>query len=62
MTDEVIKLIAIELAPEIDRLIDDMFDPIKSHMVAADELRRLLWDNKVGILRVLQYVAKLDGQ
>lgn len=45
----------IPLGDQIDRLIDGMFD--ESNQTAASELRSLLWNNKVGICRLLQSLA-----
>lgn len=50
---------AADIAPRLDALIDafllDMKKPKKRR-----ELREFLWDNKVGILRVLQWAALKD--
>lgn len=57
-TDPVVH-IARELAPDLDRLIDAF---LHNEMMLGGphyvELSRFLWDNKVGILRVLQRAAE----
>ena len=52
------KRIARELAPELDRLINAQLES-RPKANAAEELRQFLWDNKVGILRVLQRIDYL---
>ena len=47
--------IAADLAGDLDRLIDSVLHDEKPKF---EELEDFLWDNKVGILRVLQHVAK----
>lgn len=46
----------IPLGGEIDRLIEAMFDD--TNQTAASELKQLLWDNKVGICRLLQHLSR----
>ncbi len=56
--DDGIKRVAAEIAPDLDRLIDKagyIGDPED-----RDNLVTFLWNNKIGILRVLQAVAALN--
>lgn len=48
--------IALELAPSLDKLIDAVLahSEGKSDVMYHSSLRAFLWDNKVGLLRVLQ--------
>jgi hypothetical protein len=54
-----VKQAAEEIAPDLDRLLHDW---LSSDMILGTDphyaLERFLWDNKVGILRVLQAVQK----
>ncbi len=55
-----VRRIARELAPKLDSLIDELFVGSDAGRNERNEkLHQFLWDNKVGILRVLQEVAKL---
>lgn len=55
-----IQQIASDLAPELDRLINAYIETMKFEEPRATpyhaELTEFLWDNKVGLLRVLQAV------
>jgi hypothetical protein len=52
---------ATEIAPQLDKALNNFLDPDVPGPVRVD-LQQILWDNKVGILRVLQAVsgAKTD--
>ena len=54
--DDVIKRIAAEIEPQLDAAINNALcdDPED-----RDRLVMVLWDNKVGILRVLQAVVNI---
>jgi len=56
--NENIKLMASDLAPELDRRIRDW---LSSDMILGSKeyvsLEQLLWDNKIGILRIIQTAA-----
>lgn len=53
-----IQQIASDITPELDRLIEAFLGETNLHKKQniGIELRRYLWDNKVGMLRVLQAV------
>lgn len=49
----VTKRMAKDLAPDLDNLIDEFLHAFPGNR-EADKLHRFLWDNKAGILRVLE--------
>lgn len=53
-----IQQIACDIAPELDRLIETFLNETNLHKKQniGIEIRQYLWDNKVGVLRVLQAV------
>ncbi len=55
------KRIAKELAPELDRLINNLLESLNTpnHASAYDALSEFLMDNKIGILRILQAIDYL---
>lgn len=65
MTDraQVIRQLANDIAPELERLIDAW---LGGRMLADSQDRRsleqYLWDNKVGFLRVLNQARRIDGE
>lgn len=56
----VIRQMAAEIAPQMDEQINlfmaSLDDPAPK-VAAVNALSRIMWDNKVGILRILQEVA-----
>lgn len=51
--DDTIVSVANEVAPQLDKALNDFLNPDVPGPVRAN-LQAVLWDNKVGILRVLQ--------
>lgn len=56
--DRTIVSVANEVAPQLDKALNDFLNPDVPGPVRAN-LQAVLWDNKVGILRVLQATAAL---
>lgn len=50
--------IAADIAPELDRLIESFLNETDLHKKQnlGIQIRQFLWDNKMGVLRVLQHV------
>jgi hypothetical protein len=46
------------MAEELERLLNEYLDGL--HECPTEELKRFLWDHKVGILRALQAAAKAN--
>lgn len=65
MEPRTIEQMAIEIAPELDRLINDILarpggDTESERRRAA--LKTFLWDNKVGLLRIAEFVAETQAE
>lgn len=60
MTDETAQDLAIELAPELDALITAYLNTGILGTAEYYRLERFLWDNKIGILRIMQQFAQSE--